>query len=98
MLQEAEVLLLVRFTQDLSKSGSKLPHSKARRALKTKKAAHSGGLLTSWRKSENYSSTTMTTRRFSARPFFVLFDDTGAASPYEIVDMRLSGIFWPRPR
>jgi len=30
---------------------------------------------------ENYSNTTITTRRFSARPFRVLFDATGSVSP-----------------
>ena len=47
---------------------------------------------------KTYSNTTITTLRFSALPFFVLFDAAGSVSPYEIVDMRFRGSWAVRER
>ena len=47
---------------------------------KQKKADRSPPLIR-LRAIENYSNTTITTLRFSARPFFVLFDAAGSVSP-----------------
>ena len=49
-----------------------------RLALRTEREKHQGA---GCRLMHRYSSTTSTTRRFSARSFLVLFDETGALSP-----------------